>query len=253
MIKSHKHIALVAALLVAAPAMVAGQEHGAVAGQGQEDGKGVRASAPSSFCFNGAPQSKCATFVIAEMQGSTPLFQTKRQVRWGGGTTREDGSFEYDEGIQTREEVAYGERLQWELGLMHNVSDRWALGATARLGSGSTGAVSALTARARRWMSDDIAIDVAAGTSFSTDWESYSRNADFTADARLNFRDDVYVGLRYDQVGLPAYSDEYGGFDAGGKQRAVSLLAGVGSEWALGGSAAVGLGMILLLSLVDWE
>ena len=230
MMKSHRHIALVAAFLVAAPA--------AAAGQAQDAGeKGSRPPAPAAFCFNGARQSKCATFVIAEMQGSTPLIQSTREVSWGGGSTREEGF--------------YGERLQWELGLMHNVSEQWAVGGAARLGSGSSRAVTALTARARRWMSDVVAVDVSAG--FVTDAYPYGSKAGFTADARLNFRDDAYVGLRYDQVGLPATSEEWGAFDAGGEQRALSLLAGIGSEWALGGSAAVGLGMILLLSLVDWE
>ena len=230
MTKSHKHIALVAAFLVAAPAAVAGQEH--------QVEKGVRPSAPASFCFNGARQSKCATFVIAEMQGSTPLIQSTRAVSWGDAPV-ELGHFD--------------ERLAWELGLMHNVSDRWAVGGTARLGSGSAGALRALSARARRWMSDVVAVEVSAGASYEEDTYPNGPKVDFTADARLNFRDDAYVGLRYDQVGLPSTRNEWGGFDAGGEQRALSLLAGVGSEWALGGSAAAGLGMILLLALVDWE
>ena len=135
---------------------------------------------------------------------------------------------------------------------MHNVSDRWAVGGTARLGSGSTGAVTALNARARRWMSDVVAVDMSAGASFTSDRYPDGPKADFTADVRLNFRDDAYVGLRYDQVRLSAIDQEWS-FDAGGEQRALSLMAGVGSEWALGGSAALGLGMVLLISLVDWE
>ena len=229
--KSHNHIAMAAALLMALPAVAAAQEHGAAEPV-------LDQPAPASFCFNGARKSKCATFVIAEMQGSTPLVQSTRAVGWGGDQPREEGIF--------------GERLQWEVGLMHNVSDRWALGGTARLGSGSTSAVTALSARARRWMSDVVAVDVSAGASFTPNSYSYGPKADFTADARLNFRDDAYVGLRYDQVGLAATSNEWS-FDAGGEQRALYLLAGVGSQWALGGSAAVGLGMILLLSLVNWE
>jgi hypothetical protein len=229
MIKSHKHIALVAALLVS-PAAVVGQEHGA--------GKGVRPSAPASFCFNGARRSKCATFVIAEMQGSTPLIRSTREVSWGGGPRIEEAFF--------------GERLQWELGLMHNVSDRWAVGGAARLGSGSSGAVTALSARARRWMSDVVAVDVSAGAGFTTDSYPSGPKAHFTADARLNFRDDAYVGLRFDQLRLAETNSEWA-YDAGGQQRALSLLAGVGSEGALGGSAAAGLGLILLLSLADWE
>ena len=44
-----------------------------------------------------------------------------------------------------------------------------------------------------------------------------------------------------------------GGVDAGGEQHALSLLAGVGSERALGGSAALGVGLLCLLTAVDWQ
>ena len=120
MIRSTTLAALAIATL-AAPARAAAQDSTALA-------------SPKSLCFNGARQSECSTFVIAEMQGSVPLPQTTSEVGSGVGPTREEGLF--------------GERLQWELGLMHNVSERWAVGGAARLGSGSTSAVTALSARA---------------------------------------------------------------------------------------------------------
>ena len=77
--KSYKHIALVAAFLAAAPAAVAGQDH--------EAKKGEHPSAPASFCFNGARKWECSTFVVAEMQGTTPA-DTSRPGRCAGGPTR---------------------------------------------------------------------------------------------------------------------------------------------------------------------
>jgi hypothetical protein len=81
----------------------------------------------------------------------------------------------------------------------------------------------------------------------------YGEKAGFVGDARLNFRDDAYVGLRYEHVPLATSTGPEGGFDAGGEQRALSLLLGVGSEWAVGGSAAVGLALIWFLTSVEWE
>ncbi len=195
--------------------------------------------APRAFCFNGASLSACRTFLVVEMQGVLPLVQTTREVAWFEG--------------YAHEERAFTDNLQWELGLMHNVGDGWAVGGAARLGPGSTGALTGLTLRARRWLSPDVGLDLAAGVSFraiNSPGRS-GRSAGLLADARLNFNDDAYAGLRFEQFSLDPYADSYT-FDPGGPQRAVSLLLGVGSEWAVGGSAAVGAALLLLLTTVDW-
>ena len=223
--------AIAAAALLALPAAVAGQDS-------------AWARAPEPFCFNGGPRSECGTFVIAEMQGVMPLAQSSQLVKWND-----------DPSYPAQPITAYGDELQWEVGVMHNVSERWALGGAARLGPGSTGALTGLSARARRWLTDDVAVDLSAGATFRAVSEpgAYGERAGLMGDARLNFKDDAYLGLRFEQLRIRGGSGPYGGFDAGGEQRALSLLLGVGSEWALGGSAALGVGMLYLLTAVDWE
>ena len=66
------------------------------------------------------------------MQGVLPLLRSTRSVRW---------SPDYP-----IEETPYEERLQWEPGLMHNVSEDWAVGGAVRLGAGSTDVLTGLTA-----------------------------------------------------------------------------------------------------------
>lgn len=197
-------------------------------------------AAPASFCFNGAPRSACGTFLVVEVQGVLPIVQTSRRVHWYGGYTAEERSF--------------GDRLQWELGLMHNVGDRWAVGGAARLGPGSTGALTGLTLRARHWVEENMGVDLAAGAGFHhlNTPGRYGRSVGFVADGRLNFRDDAYVGLRLEQFGLEPWT-EMEASDPGGTQRAVSLLLGAGSEWAVAGSAALGAALLFLLATVDWS
>src|SRR5687767_2589425 len=101
----------------------------AIAALGRPLGASAQDSATSAprreFCFNGARLPKCRTFVIAEMQGVLPLTQTSRTVRYSYGPERQESIF--------------GDRPQWEVGLMHNVSHDWAVGGAARLGPGGTG------------------------------------------------------------------------------------------------------------------
>jgi hypothetical protein len=139
---------------------------------------------------------------------------------------------------------------------MHNVSERWAIGGTARLGpGGGERAVTGLALRGRRWLTDDVALDVSTGATFvehstATTW---GHETGLMADARINFRDDAYVGLRFEEIALDPFTDPHGGYDRGGRARALSLLLGTGSEWALGTSAALGLGLLALIALVDWQ
>jgi hypothetical protein len=222
--------ALAAALIL--PAAVAGQDT-------------AQAPQPREFCFDGGRLPRCRTFVIAEMQGVMRLAQSSRLVRWTD-----------DDQYPAQPVTAWDEDgLQWELGVMHNVSDRWALGGAARLGDGSTGALTGLTARGRRWVTDKIGVDASAGVTFvsASSPGDYGRKIGFSGDARLNFSDDAYFGLRYEQVPMKRGSGPNGGFDAGGEQRALSLLLGVGSEWAVAGSAALGLGLVLFLINGNFE
>lgn len=197
--------------------------------------------ATRTLCLNGAPRPACATFLIVEVQGVLPVLRSTRSVRWFAGHQAEVSPF--------------GDRLQWELGLMHNVSDRWALGGAVRLGEGSTGVLTGLTVRARRWLSADLGLDLSAGAAFvapSSPGDD-GRITGFLADARLNFADDVYAGLRYERADVAPFDGPDGFYDPGGSPDALSLLLGLGSEWAIGGSAALGLALVILLASTDWS
>ncbi len=198
-------------------------------------------SRPRTLCWDGAPLPACATFLVTEVQGVLPLLRSTRSVRW---------SPDYP-----IEETPYEERLQWELGLMHNVSEDWAVGGAVRLGAGSTDVLTGLTARARRWLAPDLGLDVSAGAIFLADNGPghYGRATGLMADARLNFGDDVYAGVRFEEVSLDPFRGSDGSYDPGGRPVAASILLGLGSEWAVGGSAVLGAALLLLLATVDWD
>jgi hypothetical protein len=192
-----------------------------------------------SFCFSGARRPECGTFLVTELQGNAPLGQTSRTLESYDGTVMEKQLFE--------------KQVQWEIGVLHNVSDDWALGASTRVGSGTPHVITAATARARRWLSDDLAVEASAGATFRTveSTVSLGTGIGLVTDARLNFRDDVHVGLRFEQIPLAAQTGPEGRFDEGGDQRALSLLVGLGSEWGLGGTALLGLGAAALAIFVS--
>ena len=73
------------------------------------------------------------------------------------------------------------------------------------------------------------------------------------AHARLNFGDDVYAGVRLEDVSLDPFRGSDGSYDPGGRPVAASILLGLGSEWAVGGSAVLGAALLLLLATVDWD
>lgn len=201
-------------------------------------------AAQRSVCVNGAPKDECSSFLILEAGGLLPVAQSTRGVTWAPN----DGPVE---------QTAFGDRLRWEVGMMKNVNGRWAVGAAANLGSGSGGALTGLTARGRRWLSPDLGLDVSAGASFQQR-SSGARRADPTADVRLNFRDDLHVGVRWEQIVLDPFRgvDSAGQVyfdDPGGRQHALSLILGVGSEWAIGGSAALGAALLAWLATADFS
>jgi len=78
-----------------------------------------------SFCFSGARRPECGTFLVTELQGNAPLGQTSRTLESYDGTVMEKQLFE--------------KQVQWEIGVLHNVSDDWALGASTRVGSAPAG------------------------------------------------------------------------------------------------------------------
>jgi hypothetical protein len=214
-----------------------------LAGPGGVEAQGSPATdaAPEqrSFCFRGGRRAECATFLVTELQGNAPLAQTTRRLVDIDGEVTDKRLFDK-------------KQVQWEVGALHNLSDRWAVGATARVGNGTTHVITGATARARRWLSEDFAVDVAAGATFREveSTVTLAGGTGLVTDARLNFRDDAYVGLRFEQISLPALTGPEGRFDSGGEQRALSLLLGMGSEWGVGGTVLIGLGAAALVALL---
>jgi hypothetical protein len=191
--------------------------------------------AAQNFCLNGSPPPACSSFMILEMGGVLPVAQTSRTVRSGQGSYP----------VQS-----FDDRLQWEVGAMKNLDERWAVGGSARLGSGSSGVLTGLAARGRRRLGPVVSVDMSAGVGFSS--FGGTRHPDPVVDARLNFRDDFYAGLRYESARVPpsSYLDYQ---DPGGRQHAVSVLVGTGSEWAIGASGLLAIGLAVLLATVDFE
>jgi hypothetical protein len=193
-----------------------------------------------TLCFNGSPLPACSSFLIVEMQGAFPIVQTSRMVPgWSGMPSRV---------------TEFEDRPQWELGMMRNLNERWALGGAARLGPGSVGALTGLTARGRYWLTDDLGVDLSAGATFiNNHFSGGPRAAGPLADARLNFRDDFYAGVRWESVRLKPINDPPNWVDPGGRQQALSLLLGVGSEWGLGASGLTGLALLWFLTTADFS
>jgi hypothetical protein len=200
-------------------------------------------SAQKTLCFNGSPLPGCSSFLIVEMQVAKPLRQSSRPVRWQSST-------------EPVEERMYEGLPYWELGMMRNLGSRWAAGGAARLGPRANGPLTGLTARARYWIDGDFGLDLSAGVTFHADHfhgDANRRVAGPLADARLNFRDDFYAGLRYESVVLLPVNDPGTMIDPGGRQHAISLLVGAGSEWAVGATALTALALLLFFSTADFR
>ena len=94
------------------------------------------AESPRIGCLRGRPQPACKSFWILEMQGQTPLVQTRRQINYGGG--------------QPPELPAFDSELEWNLGHMVNLTPTFALGGVFSVGTGGAGPLAGVKARARR-------------------------------------------------------------------------------------------------------
>jgi len=191
-------------------------------------------------CLRGQPLPTCRSFWLIEMQGSTPLAQTSRPVRWGSGNP------------EVRRD-ALTEMLEWNLGHMVNLTPALAVGAHFTLGTGNDDALTGIKLRARRWLSKDVSMELGGGI-----LRTNANNAAFSgvtgpsADVRLNIRDQGSFFVRWDGLRLPSTEplagwDGY--FDPGGFQHGISVGASAGSVPALIGSGALGLVWAVLLGL----
>lgn len=196
------------------------------------------AQAPQVGCLRGRPLPACTTFWIVEMQGSTPLAQTTRIVSYSG---------EYEQGSN-----ALDQELEWNLGHMVNLSPTFALGGVLTLGNGNSDALTGVRLRARRWLGQDVSVELQAGLLRTTaGGATYPGIHGATTDVRLNIRDHGSFFVRWDGVDIP---EKHGNVDwwfhdPGGFHHGVSVGASAGSVPALIGTGALGLGYVILLGL----
>lgn len=188
-------------------------------------------------CWRGAPRPTCGGFFVVEMQSVMPLFQSHRgQVDW---------SHSYQ---------MFKSQVEWNLGYMENVTTHWAVGATLSMGSGADGVLTGLKARARRWLGPQRSLELEGGTFRK---QAHHRSGDvtgFTAGARFNLGDRGSFFVRWDGVDVPGFLyPPPGAPHPGGFQQAIHVGVGSGSTWAVGTTAALGLGYLALIMLaVTW-
>jgi hypothetical protein len=224
---------------ITAVLIAVGMGFGAVRAAGQSRS---RDSVPRIGCFRGQQLDVCRSFWILEMQGSVALAQTDRRIDYGDGTT-----YPID---------AIGDVLEWNLGHMVNVNERWALGGVFTVGTGNSDLLKGIKVRARRWLHPDLSVELEGGL-WRTDVGGlrWPGGNGVTADLRLNIRDQGSVFVRWDGVSLSERT--FPGWDPGGAayripggfHQGVSVGASAGSVPGLVGSGALGLVYVVLLGL----
>jgi len=185
-------------------------------------------------CFRGHPSPSCRSFWIFEMQGQTPVVQSRRPVFYGDAPPVRMHSFESE--------------LEWNLGHMVNLTPSWALGGVVTLGTGTGDHISGAKIRARRWLNPSVSLEVQGGLLRTGNRDPAPMGV--TGDLRLNIRDQGSVFVRWDGVDLVeigAPGDYY--YDPAAFAQALSVGIGVGSVPAVIGTGALGLGFAIVLGL----
>ena len=202
---------------------------------------------PQVGCFRGRPLPACKSFWIVEMQGSSPVAQTSRSViRVYSDPTRSGLPQASEYQLRTFDNV-----LEWNLGHMANLGDKYALGGVVTVGSGNGDALSGLKVRLRRWLSSDFSVEAEAGALWSD--AGGMRRSDAiggTAALRFNIRDQGAIYLRWDVLPLLEESQPWGYYDPGGTQHALSVGLSAGSVPALIGTGALGVTWLVLLAII---
>lgn len=191
-------------------------------------------------CWQGQPLPECRSFWLFEVQGNLLLSGSDRTV------------VQPDARIRSRE--SFESSLEWNLGHMVNVSDRVALGGMVSLGTGSSDVFTGLKGRARWWLHQDYSVELGAG-GMKTDLTGSFAGDDLwgvTTDFRINIQDRGSFFLRWEGVDVPTSTrlgvpDPDGPSDFG---NAIYAGVGLGSDWAAIGTAAGGLGYLVLLGVV---
>jgi len=208
-------------------------------GSGQE---ADRPAAPKVGCFRGHPLPDCKSFWIFEMQGSVPLFQTERLFYYGGNTPTRDDVFD--------------SALEWNVGHMVNVGESFALGGVLTVGTGNTDPLTGIRVRARRWVTQDVSVEVEAGIlrSNATDTQFPGVNGG-TADIRLNIRDQGAFFVRWDVLPLPeeVYPAHSSYYQPARTYHGASIGVALGSVPAMAGTGTLGVVFAVLVGMYAAE
>jgi hypothetical protein len=148
----------------------------------------------------------------------------------------------------------FDDGIGWNLGLMRNVSDSWALGGTVSFGSGSVGPVTGLRVRARRWLDPFSSLELEAGSRASNVGELVGTGSVWgpSVGTRVNLRERVSVFVRWDGVRAPGGTDRSGAEMDPAFQHGFYVGAALGSTWTLVGSAVLG-ALAIWFYTQDWE
>ncbi len=220
-----------------------------VPGPGSAQGRRHADASQQVGCFRGRPLPACKSFWIVEMQGSEPIAQTSRTVREVYSVF--DAQRNASVGVYENQRTAFAPVLEWTLGHMANLGEKYALGGVVTGGTGNGGSgLTGLKVRLRRWLSSDFSLEAEAGA-FWGNAQTVRRSTGGTAALRFNIRDQGAVYLRWDVLPLPgeSRSGEYGYHDPGGTQHGLSVGVGLGSLPALIGTGALGVAMAVLFAM----
>jgi len=185
-------------------------------------------------CFRGQPIPNCRSFWIFEVQGQTPVAQSRRPVFYGDAPPVRMHSFESE--------------LEWNLGHMINLTPDWAVGGVVTVGTGTGDHISGAKVRARRWLNPSVSLEVQGGLLRTGNRDPAPMGV--TGDLRLNIRDQGSVFVRWDGVNLVeigAPGADY--YDPAAFAQAFSVGIGIGSIPAVIGTGALGLGFAIVLGL----
>lgn len=138
--------------------------------------------------------------------------------------------------------------VEWNVGHMVNTSPGWALGGELTVGSGNDDPLTGLRARARRWLTSDLSLELEGGIVRSNAADTqFPGIAGPTAALRLNARDQGFFYVRWDALSIPEESRPDIDHDPGGTHHGVSVGAAAGSWPGLIGTGTLGLVYAVLL------
>ncbi len=206
-------------------------------------------------CFRGRPLPACKSFWIFEMQGSAPLAQTSRTIRFYSDPDR-TGFGRLSEYPRT----AFESVLEWNLGHMVNMGSTYAIGGVVTGGTGNGDPLTGLKLRVRRWLHSDLSLEAEGGLLWNdANGGGPSSTVGGTAALRLNIRDQGTFYLRWDMLPIAARSGSFYDpgdrsrgslLDSSGTQHALSIGVGTGSVPALITTGAAGVALAVVFALL---